>query len=853
MIPVTLRISGFLSYSEPVVVDFTTFKLACISGANGAGKSSVLDAMTWALFGQARRRDDGLINAHSQTAEVIFDFAYEGSLFRIRRSKPRTKTTVLEFYIQDEAKNWRPLTEHSLRETEQQIQNILRMDYETFTNASFFLQGKADQFAQQLPGDRKRILSSILGLELWETYKEKATERRKQREAELHRIDGILTEIETELKEEDQRRQRLTLLEDELKTWSVQRQSKEKDLENLRKIAATIEEQRRLVAMMTSQLEAASRRWKQLGDDLEERHLEKDVFHRQLLQASSIEKGYSRWQDLRNSLVQWEETAAHFRQYETQRSAPVLAIESERLRLEQQLRTLEEEQGLDLERQKQLPALQLQRKSVQDELESLIGKVSGLVGLETELRKVQDEQSLCQAENKQLRELMNELKERIGKLKETLGAACPLCSQPLSAGDREKLVADLEAQGKRQGDRYRRNNDTVTQNDTRRMDIEDQIAMIKKLDETLRGQQRLSDQLADREKQLQGYLTQWQVEKEPCLSSVRDTLEGKSYSAEDRVELDRIDEILKKLGYDSAAHDATRRAEQEAAQAQEQFRQLENARAALGPLEREIAGLEKQLSKERKDLSALEAACHQAEEQFAATSAGMPDLVQAEGELFTVQEQENRLRMDVGGARQAVDVIKNLRQRQVENQKLREGIGRVTDQLKSLERAFSKDGIPALLIDQALPEIEAQANDILARLTVQGMSVNFATQKDYKDKNRDDKRETLDIIINDSAGPREYELFSGGEAFRVNFAIRLALSRVLAQRSGARLQTLIIDEGFGSQDADGRQRLIQAINLVQSDFEKVLVITHLEELKDHFPARIEVEKTLKGSSIRVMV
>jgi exonuclease SbcC len=95
-------------------------------------------------------------------------------------------------------------------------------------------------------------------------------------------------------------------------------------------------------------------------------------------------------------------------------------------------------------------------------------------------------------------------------------------------------------------------------------------------------------------------------------------------------------------------------------------------------------------------------------------------------------------------------------------------------------------------------------------------------------------------------------LFSGGEAFRVNFAIRLALSRVLAQRAGARLQTLVIDEGFGSQDAAGRQRLIEAINLVRDDFKKILVITHLEELKEAFPARIEVEKSPRGSIVHVV-
>jgi exonuclease SbcC len=174
------------------------------------------------------------------------------------------------------------------------------------------------------------------------------------------------------------------------------------------------------------------------------------------------------------------------------------------------------------------------------------------------------------------------------------------------------------------------------------------------------------------------------------------------------------------------------------------------------------------------------------------------------------------------------------------------------NRLKALERAFSKDGVPALLIEQALPEIETQANDILDRLSGGGMSLNFSTQRQLKSK--DEKRETLDIMISDSTGKRrEYEMFSGGEAFRVNFAIRLALSRVLAHRAGARLQTLFIDEGFGSQDSEGRQRLIEAINLVRPEFERVLVITHLEELKDQFPARIEVEKTLRGSQLRVLV
>jgi exonuclease SbcC len=75
---------------------------------------------------------------------------------------------------------------------------------------------------------------------------------------------------------------------------------------------------------------------------------------------------------------------------------------------------------------------------------------------------------------------------------------------------------------------------------------------------------------------------------------------------------------------------------------------------------------------------------------------------------------------------------------------------------------------------------------------------------------------------------------------------------VLAQRAGASLQTLVIDEGFGSQDDIGRQRLVEAINLVKDDFAKILVITHIDSLKDAFDTRIEVTKTPQGSVIQVV-
>ncbi|MCL6650199.1 MAG: SMC family ATPase, partial [Chloroflexi bacterium] len=161
-----------------------------------------------------------------------------------------------------------------------------------------------------------------------------------------------------------------------------------------------------------------------------------------------------------------------------------------------------------------------------------------------------------------------------------------------------------------------------------------------------------------------------------------------------------------------------------------------------------------------------------------------------------------------------------------------------------LARAFGKGGVQSLIIESVLPEIEADANELLQRMTDGRLHVGFQTQRETQQGR---VVETLQVLVGDELGTRSYELFSGGESFRVNFAIRIALARLLARRAGARLETLFIDEGFGTQDASGRDRLVEAIQAIQQDFAKILVVTHIEELKEAFPTRIEVTKGAEGS------
>jgi DNA repair protein SbcC/Rad50 len=860
MIPIQLSISGFLSYRDPIEIDFTTFDIACISGPNGAGKSSLLDAMTYALFGQARKTDESMINNQSEKALVFFTFSYEGNIYRIQRSNPRGKTSNLEFFIhqgmlEDQGLPqgpWKPLTERTLRETQELIENTLRLDYETFINASFFLQGKADQFTQQRPGDRKRILSSILGLEIWEEYRKRAVERRRAVEIEINSLDGTMAEINAELAEEEPRKKRLKELQTDLKRLSKLRSANESNLDNIRKITATLNEQRRFVDTLARQLGTSQRNLDDMQARLKARHDERQSYSELLAREEAIRAAYIAWQRTRKDLESWEEIANRFREHDQRRQEPLREIAAARERLSKEAEMLRSQQAKVVEQSAVKGGLQSQLESGQDQIKQLEDKISQKEALDVELQTARQRQYKARAENPVLKKEMDELKERISQLSQVEDAVCPLCSQPLSPEDRQELVDQLNAQGSAMGDRYRANKALLEAADNLVDDLEKRIAELGPVEREIQAYTKQVALLMSRMEQIDAVIADWETQDHPRLVEINQQLDEETYAAEARVKLAEIDAELKTIGYDAAVHDATRKRELDERKAQDDLNALERAQAALAPLEREISELEIQVQTLQGQVEQLRMEHTESAAALAAGEAQAPDLQAAEDELFKLQEQENRLRMDVGAAQQRVAVLDVQRARKQELSTVREELALKISHIKQLERAFSKDGVPALLIEQAIPQIETSANEILDRLTAGNMSVRFTTQAAYKDKRRDDLRETLDIQISDGAGTRDYEMYSGGEAFRVNFALRLALSEVLVHRAGARLQTLVIDEGFGSQDTLGRQRLIEAINLIRPDFEKILVITHIEELKEAFPTRIEVEKTERGSTIQVI-
>jgi exonuclease SbcC len=345
-------------------------------------------------------------------------------------------------------------------------------------------------------------------------------------------------------------------------------------------------------------------------------------------------------------------------------------------------------------------------------------------------------------------------------------------------------------------------------------------------------------------------VNEWEANGVVELADVRERLDKDEIAPDAQTALAGLDEQITNLGYDPAVHEEARKKRDGLATAQERQQELQQAKAAVKPLEDNLNDLASQIAEQTQNIETLEEEHQQAVIQLETLSAGDINRAEVEKAVFRLREEEIEAHRRLSTAEQSVAVLEKLR---TQKEQMLEERGVVTlriQRLRLLEKACSREGVQALLIERALPEIEDDTNELLDRLTGGQMRVVFDTQRKLKSSDR--LAETLDIRIGDSAGERPYENYSGGEQFRVNFAIRLALSRILARRSGARLQTLVIDEGFGSQDANGRQRLVEAITTIQDDFERILVITHIDELQDAFPTRIEVQKGIEGSTIEVM-
>ncbi len=850
MIPVKLHLYNFLCYRQVPPLEFEGLHLACLTGDNGSGKSALLDAMTWALWGKARaRRDDELIH-HGQTEmEVEFEFLLGENRYRVirKRSSRRSGRSSLELQGWDEAQGrFRVLTEPTMRVTQARINSLLHMDYETFINSAFLLQGRADEFTVKAPGERKRILGEILGLDLFDDLETRARARAREYKEESGRIAVRIAEIDEELSLRPTYEADLARAQADASRLAGQLRQAEAHRDALRARQRTLELQGEQLADLETRLHQGEQELTDIERQVDQQQARLAEDEALIARRDEIERAAADYRAARQKAGELSAKAAQLvalrERYEKLAAAVADArrvLESERDAVARQIADLSA-------RAEQVSALHADVGTVRAQLARLAEMEAQRQAWREEHERLAAELAALETRNRQLNADMQPLKERLDELK-AAEAVCPLCQQPLSDEHRDHVATELQRQGKEMGDAYRANVARLREIQARREALARQIDVVAgELCPRAGLQSRegaLSRSLADAETAATTLADQGSR-----LAALERKLETGDFVTEEQTALPEVLSDLETLGYDARAHE-----------------EVQAQLASLVSFEAEKARLEAVLARREETLAALAdlrtrrerwqatlAADREKRDELAGEVAHLAavgrQLAEAQTHLDEVQAEARRARDRIVAAQQKLDHCDYLvRQRE---EKLAGQQKAVQEQAiyEELSLAFGKRGVQALIIESAIPEIEDEANHLLARMTDGRMSVHFETQRQTL---KGETRETLDIRISDERGSRNYELYSGGEKFRVDFAVRISLSKLLAHRAGASLQTLVIDEGFGSQDDEGRDRLVEAINAVKDDFARILVVTHIEELRDAFPVRVDVWKTPEGSQFAV--
>jgi len=851
MIPLKLTLHNFMCYRDPAPLDFSGMHLACLSGNNGHGKSAILDAMTWALWGKARSNQaDELIHLGQSDMSVDFEFALGPNRYRVLRSrerKGRSGKSDLQLQVWQDSGDWRAITEPTLRDTEQAIVRLLRMEYETFINSAFLVQGRADEFTVKPANQRKQILADILGLGIYDDYENLAKERARQEKQDATRLAAQMESIDAELALEPSHQQELETAQALLTEQTERLQAAEQVQQSLRAERQDLLAQRRMLDDLQGRLQQAERQLAEVEVQLQRDQSRLAADQTLLAQRAEIEDGHRRLIEARQADQAMNRQLSQQAVLQAQRSALEAQVNQARFQLETQQRTLSERLAQLHDDAGQVEALEAQLAQAQVELARLAGLDVRQADLRHVVQGLKEEIAGLQAQNQGLRTEMADLEAKIGRLPDA-GAVCPVCAQPLGDEERQRVLDGYTQTGKARGDLYRANLARIAEIAAQGKAGEAELGEIDKELKQRARWQRTEGQTEQRlaaAGQARIDLNQMQGQ----LDQVASQLRAGQYAAATQADLLAVSEQMTALGYDAAAHEAVRDAALTLEPYAERHSHLQLAASRSDDLHVRIQQAEATGQLLRDGL----AADAQRRVELSAALARLPEvereLSQQTALVERLERSANDARQRVGAARQKLDAC---RAQAVRRQQLGLDLHSVVERqatFEELQAAFSKKGVQAMIIEAAIPEIESEANQLLARMTDGRMSVRMETQRETK--TTQELRETLDIILSDELGSRDYSLYSGGEAFRANFAIRIALSKLLARRAGAALQTLIVDEGFGSQDTQGRERLVQAITSIQYDFERVLVITHIDELKDLFPARIEVEKTVDGSQISV--
>ncbi|MEE8442975.1 MAG: SMC family ATPase, partial [Dehalococcoidia bacterium] len=575
MIPLKLTLENFKCYRQGVpVLHLEGVHIACLCGANGHGKSSLLDAITWALWGDAvHRPQEELVHIGEQDMRVELEFAAGGSSpetgqrqkYRVIRRYARGRgtragATSLELQIavgRGEAEvvgegdvgavhavpqvpqvpqtpqEFRGISGNSVRETEAHIRRLVGMDYDTFVNSAFLVQGRADEFTTKRPAERQRVLANILGLGFYDRLQERARQKVRSCAAEIQRIQGQVQAWSEQLAQRPGFEEELPRVESELEQTG-------NDLAAVEREAVALRQQVESLRGRQQELEGLGRQRDTAREEVEQLRV----------QATQHEQRVRDWETVASrekDIVQAYEQFTKLRERDDGLN-----------RLLEPYGRLHERRAPLVQRIEALPPLETALAGAERELTAVEGRENQLQTQRVELQDTEVKGQTLQAENQRLLQEMEALRSKVDMLSEG-DARCPLCGTELGAGGREHIAAEYEAQGKLFAQQHRQNAATLRDLEPKQRDLALTV-------------QKAEAELTESRRQLHGRIA----------TLTQQVAEARNAPAE----LETLQRELGQLGYDPEVHQGVKESLGKLATAEDDHRLLRQATDGL-PQERE--------------------------------------------------------------------------------------------------------------------------------------------------------------------------------------------------------------------------------------------------------------------------
>jgi len=915
MRPVKLTLSAFGPYANKTTLDMDklgTGGLYLITGDTGAGKTTLFDAITFALYGEpsGENRDSSMLRSKYADPDtptfVELEFLYRGKLYRVKRcpeyQRPAKKGggTTLQ-----RAEAELTLPDGSLvtktREVTARVSEIIGLDRSQFSRIAMIAQGDFLKLLLATTDERKAIFRQLFHTEPYHRLQERLKSESAALRDECARLKNSIQQYTGGIlcEEGDPAEEKLTLakagklplqeifdLLEELIEKDVMTEAEgktalaevEKQLSSTDARIAQAEEQQKqkaLLAQACTALEGNAQKETLLQTQLEERQKllpESDRLTKEAAALQATLPRYLQLETIRSGLVQLQQMVSRNEGLLQQKKAAAQQASKEL-----------EELKTELEGLKDCAA---NCEVFRSRLEKANNRFAKLSGLKTDLKALEELQAKLQtaqqnykaaadrsAQLQQKHEAMNRafLDGQAGLLAAGLqeGIPCPVCGSlqhpsPAALPVQVPLQAELEQ---------------AKQNAARAADTaaKASAAAAELLGSAQAEQNRLQQQCAE-------LLDGIGVEQAAGELPIRLT-RAKEYIAEQQEGLKKAEagikqaELLEKRR--TAAEEGKTAAEQAAAEAEKELAalsvRLEEQQKTLQQLGQELpygskneaegyaAKLEKQAAEIRKAAELAKTALEEHRLGMNRLRGQIATLRQqlAEAEAIDLTVEQERRLLLVQRKRKYGETLTALATRITTNQMAQLNLKRQSGDLDKTEKRYiwvaglsntangNLTGKEKLMLEAYIQTI--YFDRIIARANTRFMTMSGGQyelcRRTTAENNRSQSGLELDVIDHYNGSRRSVKSLSGGESFKASLSLALGLSdEIQSSAGGIRLDCMFVDEGFGSLDDESLQQAMQALVSLTESDRLVGIISHVAGLKERIDRQILVTKARTGGS-----